>query len=71
MITHLPYWNNDFDSILTVIERLSKHNCFIIYNETITTDELALLFTQYIVVNYSMLHKLISDHDLRFSSRFW
>ena len=69
-ITKLPL-SNRYDSILTITD----HSCtkmvhFIPCNEVITAKETARLFLEVIVRRYGLPHKIISDRDPRFTSRF-
>ena len=69
-ITKLPL-SSGYDSILTITD----HSCtkmvhFVPCNETITAEETARLFLNTIVQHYGLPHKIISDRDPRFTSKF-
>ena len=49
LITHLPVTAHDYDSILTIIDRLSKLVYFIPCKEAITAKEMAQLFLSVVV----------------------
>jgi hypothetical protein len=60
-----------FNSILVVINRLTKHGYFILYKESLSVEELAYTFNKHIIGNYRILKEIISDRDKLFTSRFW
>jgi hypothetical protein len=59
-----------FDSILVIINRLTKYGYFILYKESLLVEELAYTFNKYIIGNYGISKKIISDKDKLFISRF-
>jgi hypothetical protein len=59
-----------FDSILVIIDRLTKYGYFILYKESLLVEELAYTFNKYIIGNYGISKKIISDRDKLFTSRF-
>jgi hypothetical protein len=59
-----------FNSILVVIDRLTKYGYFILYKESLLTEELAYTFNKHIIGNYKISKKIISDRDKLFTSRF-
>ena len=71
MITYFLVTSRGHDSILTIVERLSKLVYFIPCKEAITAEKMAQLFLSVVVAYHGMLQKLISDHDLHFLSQFW
>jgi hypothetical protein len=60
-----------FDSILVIIDRLTKYGYFIPYKESLLAEELAYAFNKHIIGNYGILKEIISDRDKLFISRFW
>jgi hypothetical protein len=60
-----------FNSILVVIDRLTKYGYFILYKESLLAKELAYAFNKYIIGNYEISKKIISDRDKLFILRFW
>jgi hypothetical protein len=60
-----------FDSILVVIDRLTKYGYFILYKESLLAEELAYAFNKHIIGNHGISKKIISDRDKLFTSRFW
>jgi hypothetical protein len=59
-----------FDSILIVIDRLTKYGYFILYKESLSVKELAYTFNKHIIGNYGISKKIISDKDKLFTLRF-
>jgi hypothetical protein len=60
-----------YNSILIIINRLTKYAYFILYLESSNTKDLAYTFLRNIIVNYRMLEMIISDQDKLFISKFW
>lgn len=70
-ITHLPKSQNGNDSILVIVDKLTKYlHCFAI-KEKISSQETAALFFERIVTLHGLPSKIISDRDTRFTSNFW
>jgi hypothetical protein len=59
-----------FDSILVIIDRLTKYGYFILYKESLLAEKLVYIFNKYIIGNYKILKKIISDRDKLFTLRF-
>jgi hypothetical protein len=59
-----------FDSILVIINRLTKYGYFIPYKESLLAEELAYAFNKHIIENHEILKKIINDKDKLFTSRF-
>jgi hypothetical protein len=57
--------------ILTITDTdCSKASIFLLCSETIDSEGVALLYTSHMVPHYSILHKVISDRDVHFISKF-
>jgi hypothetical protein len=59
-----------FDLILIITDRLTKYGYFILYKESLLVEELVYTFNKYIIENYRILKKIISDRDKLFTLRF-
>jgi hypothetical protein len=59
-----------FDSILVIIDRLTKYGYFILYKESLLAEELAYTFNKHIIGNHEILKKIISNRDKLFTLRF-
>jgi len=69
-ITKLPQ-SGGFDTILTITDtNCSKVSIFIPCHETIDLEGVALLYLNHIIPHYGIPHKIISDHDVCFISKF-
>jgi hypothetical protein len=60
-----------YDSILVVMDRLTKYTYIILYLEASMVEDLVYTFLRIIVANYNVLEKMISDKDKLFILRFW
>jgi hypothetical protein len=59
-----------FDSILVIINRLTKYEYFILYKESLLAEELAYAFNKYIIGNYRISKEIISNKNKLFTLRF-
>jgi hypothetical protein len=59
-----------FDSILVIIDRLTKYGYFILYKESLLIEELAYAFNKHIIENYKISKEIISNKDKLFTLRF-
>jgi hypothetical protein len=60
-----------FDSILIIINRLTKYEYFIPYKESSLAKKLAYTFNKHIIGNYEISKKIINDRNKLFTLRFW
>jgi transposase InsO family protein len=63
--------NNEYDSILVVVDRLTKYAYFVPYKEASTADQLAQVLLKTIITNHGVPDEIISDRDKLFTSKFW
>ena len=70
-IVGLPCTKAGFDSILVVIDRLSKMVHLIPTTCTVTAAEVAKLFVQNVVRLHGVPKSIVSDRDHNFTSIFW
>jgi len=69
-ITKLPK-SGGYDTILTVMDTdCSKASIFIPCNEAIDSEGVALLYLNHITLHYGIPHKIISDRNVHFTSKF-
>ena len=63
--------NAQHDSILVIIDRLTKFGYFLPYREASTAEELTYTFLRRIIANHGIPKEMISDRDKLFTSKFW
>jgi hypothetical protein len=60
-----------YDAILTITDHdVTKAMIFLPCNTTITSEEVASLYTTHMFLHFRVPHKVISDRDVRFTSTF-
>ncbi|GJY85498.1 putative reverse transcriptase domain-containing protein, partial [Tanacetum coccineum] len=70
-ITKFPRTRNGHDAIWVVVDRLTKLAHFLAIREDYSTEKLARLYTEEIVMHHGVHVSIISDRDARFTSRLW
>jgi hypothetical protein len=70
-IVQLPCTKNGHDSIMVVIDRLSKLAHFIPTTTDISAADVAHLFIQHVAKHHGLPSSIVSDRDTKFTSRFW
>jgi hypothetical protein len=70
-VTALPRVRGGFDSILVVVDRLTKVAHFIPVKSTATAVDIARVFVREIFRLHGMPKVLVSDRDVKFTSHFW
>ncbi|GJX48429.1 putative reverse transcriptase domain-containing protein [Tanacetum coccineum] len=70
-VTKLPRTSSGHDVIWVIVERLTKSAHFLPMCEDYKMDRLARLYLNKIIARHGMPISIISDHDSRFTSRFW
>jgi len=69
-IEKLPF-SSGFDTILVIVDYLSKQAIFIPTHDTITSAELACLFVVYVFSKHKVPSYVTSDHGSEFVSYFF
>lgn len=70
-ITKLPRTSNGHDTIWVIVDRLTKSAHFLAIREDYKMEKLARIYINEIVAKHGVLASIISDHNSRFTSRFW
>ncbi|KAF4482546.1 Transposon Tf2-9 polyprotein [Colletotrichum fructicola Nara gc5] len=66
-----PLTGIHYDSVLVIVDRLTKYAYFIPYKETSNAEECAYTFLKYIIANHGTPKEIVSDRDKIFTSNFW
>ena len=66
----MPKWEG-FDTILTVVDKVTKMCHFLPCNESISAQEVATLFWRHVGILHGIPNLIISDRDPRFTGKFW
>ncbi len=66
-----PAWEVRFDSILTIVDRLTKYTMFIPFRETATAPVLVYTILRELVSNHRLPKEFITNRDKLFTSKFW
>jgi len=66
-----PAWGVKFNSILTIVDRLTKYTMFISFKKTTTASVLMYIILQELVNNHELSKEFIINRDKLFTSKFW
>ncbi len=66
-----PATGHVYDSILVIVDRLTKESKFIPTNETLTAEGLLYLFNRHVVSDHGMPEEVITDRGVLFTSTYW
>ena len=69
-MTHLPE-STGFDSIMVVVDRVSKMAHFVPMRDTATAQEVGQLYFDKVVKHHGVRKSIILDRDPKFTSCFW
>ena len=70
-ITGLPMTWRQHDSIMVVVEKLTKAVHFILVKSMHKTDDIANIFMKDILKWHVFPKAIVSDRDAKFTSNFW
>ena len=62
---------NGFTSIMAIMDRFSKYGTFVPMPKECAAEMTVKLFMKNIVKLYGIPTDIVSDHDTRFTERFW
>ena len=66
------HWTGvEYDSILVIMDRLTKYAYMVPYKESSTAEDLSQVFLRTIIAHHGMPGEVISDRDKLFTSKFW
>ena len=60
-----------YDTILVIVDKLTKYAYFVLYKGTLTAEQLGFLVLDRLIRYYRIPRKLISDRDKLFISAYW
>ncbi|KAJ3459939.1 hypothetical protein MRS44_016012 [Fusarium solani] len=70
-ISEDPSTRVHYDSILVIVDRLTKFSYFLPFNEQTDSEQLAYIFIRNIVSIHGMPNEIISDRGSTLDSKFW
>ena len=70
-ITGLPMTWRQHDSIMVVVDKLTKASHFILVKSTHKTNDIAKIFMKEIFKLHGFPKAIVSDRDVKFTSNFW
>ena len=70
-ITHLPKTDAGHTSLMVCVCRLSKMVHLVPTTDTASAEDVARLFVDHVVRLHGVPRDLVSDRDVRFTSKFW
>ena len=71
LVAHFPATDHSYNTIYTVINRLSKFTYFILCKHIISATDLALLFLANLVAHHGMPASITSSRGPQYTSHFW
>ena len=71
LITKLPKTPRQYDAIWVIVDRLTKSAIFLPIKESMSSEALAELYLREVVARHGVPVSIVSDRDIRFTSRFW
>ena len=70
-ITKLPKTPRGVDTIWVIVDRLTKSAHFIPIAKSISAEKLTDIYIWKVVVRHEVPASVVSDQDVRFTSKFW
>jgi len=70
-ITDLPKSSSENDSIMVIVDKLTKYVHLVPLRKTVSAEDVARLFIAHVYQYHGLPRVLISDRDTRFTSAFW
>ena len=75
-ITKLPKSGNpttkeSYDSIMVIVDKLTKYSILILFKETYNAEQLGFILLDQLIYNYSIPRTITSDRDKLFTSNYW
>ena len=70
-ITRLPTVQGGYDSIMVVVDMVTKVSHLITVKTSYTTSDVARVFVKEIYRIHELPKRIVNDHDAKFTSKFW
>ena len=70
-ITVFPNTMKQCDSIMVIVDRLTKVAHFILVKSTFSASDVAYIFIRDVVILHGVLKNIVSEKDAKFTSKFW
>ena len=70
-VVGLPRTIRNNDAIWVIVDRLTKSAHFLLMSNEVTMERLVEMYMEEIVCLHSVSVSIVSDRDLRFTSKFW
>lgn len=66
-----PVTKTKYDSILVIVDKLTKYSYMLPWNENATSEDLAYTIHKHIISQHGIPDEIISDRGTLFTSKFW
>ena len=66
-----PLMSTTYDSILVIVDMLTKYAYLELYKEASTAEDLAYIFNKIVIAQHGIPDKIVLDRDKLFTSQFW
>jgi hypothetical protein len=70
LLSKEPLTGISYDSILVIVDRLTKYVHLMLYREALIAEDLAYVFNKTIIAEHGILDKIILDRDKLFTLKF-
>ena len=71
LVSKEPLIGTIYNSILVIVNTLTKYTYLEPYKEASTIEDLAYIFNKIVIAQYRILDRIISDRDKLFTLQFW
>ena len=70
-VTGLPTVQGGYDSIMVIVDMLTKVAHLIPVKTTYTAADIARIFIKEVFIIHGLPKRIVSDRDAKFTSKFW
>ena len=68
--TH-PVTKDKYDSILIIVDKLTKYSLIILFKKLYTAEQLGFIILETLIKDYSIPKAITSNRDKLFTSNYW